>query len=234
MRGRRPPPLFAFLLSSPRQPLNVFPCCRLSSPVSLCAKDYITVSQLSQIFGMQRIDPTSSSSLPSFQLATSETTFSCHSTPPTFPSAQVCCTSSPHPFLFLSLARTLQLHILFLLPRICFMLLSLMQLLNCSLPSFPLCGLAAVSSPQSQPELHRNVMAPINLERWYQDIMAAVEPPSCPPPLPAKSFSARRHGQVNDSTLCPSPSYCLGLLNAVSSFTRRPEYQCLNRRVCNT
>lgn len=44
-------------------------------------------------------------------------------------------------------------------------------------------------------------MAPINLERWYQDIMAAVEPPSCPPPLPAKSFSARRHGQVNSCFL---------------------------------
>lgn len=79
-----------------------------------------------------------------------------------------------------------------------------MQLLNGSLPSFPVSGLAAVSSPQSQPELHRNVMAPINLERWYQDIMAAVEPPSCPPPLPAKSFSARRHGQVNSSTLSVS------------------------------
>lgn len=40
-------------------------------------------------------------------------------------------------------------------------------------------------------------MPPINLEHWYQDIMAAGEPDSCPPPLPAKSFSTRRHGQVN-------------------------------------
>lgn len=101
-----------------------------------------------------------------------------------------------------------------------------MQLLNGSLPSFPASGLAAVSTPQSQPELHRNVMAPINLERWYQDIMAAVEPPSGPPPLPAKSFSARRHGQVNSSTPCHFPSYGLGLLNAASTFTRRPEWQC--------
>lgn len=53
------------------------------------------------------------------------------------------------------------------------------------------------SSPQSQPELSRNAMSPINLERWYQDIMAAGEPQSCPPPLPAKSFSTRRQGQVN-------------------------------------
>lgn len=55
------------------------------------------------------------------------------------------------------------------------------------------------SSPQSQPELSRNAMPPINLERWYQDIMAAGEPQSCPPPLPAKSFSTRRQGQVNPS-----------------------------------
>ncbi|XP_029028586.1 pleckstrin homology-like domain family B member 1 isoform X6 [Betta splendens] len=49
---------------------------------------------------------------------------------------------------------------------------------------------------ESQPELSRNAMPPINLERWYQDIMAAGEPESCPPPLPAKSFSTRRHGQL--------------------------------------
>uniref|UniRef100_A0A3Q1ILX5 Pleckstrin homology-like domain family B member 1 n=1 Tax=Anabas testudineus TaxID=64144 RepID=A0A3Q1ILX5_ANATE len=49
---------------------------------------------------------------------------------------------------------------------------------------------------ESQPELSRNAMAPINLERWYQDIMAAGEPEACPPPLPAKSFSTRRHGQL--------------------------------------
>ncbi|XP_067347610.1 pleckstrin homology-like domain family B member 1 isoform X3 [Channa argus] len=51
-------------------------------------------------------------------------------------------------------------------------------------------------SAQSQPDLSRNAMPPINLERWYQEIMAAGEPESCPPPLPAKSFSTRRHGQL--------------------------------------
>lgn len=60
---------------------------------------------------------------------------------------------------------------------------------------FSLAG--CLSPPQSQPELSRNALPPINLERWYQDIMAAGEPQPCPPPLPAKSFSARRHGQVN-------------------------------------
>nr|XP_046266969.1 pleckstrin homology-like domain family B member 1 isoform X6 [Scatophagus argus] len=52
------------------------------------------------------------------------------------------------------------------------------------------------SMKESQPELRRNAMPPINLERWYQDIMAAGEPESCPPPLPAKSFSTRRQGQL--------------------------------------
>ncbi|KAM4545745.1 pleckstrin homology-like domain family B member 1 isoform 7-T8 [Odontesthes bonariensis] len=61
------------------------------------------------------------------------------------------------------------------------------------IPSPELCP---VRLQESQAELGRNVMPPINLERWYQDIMAAGEPQSCPPPLPAKSFSTRRHGQL--------------------------------------
>ncbi|XP_034746717.1 pleckstrin homology-like domain family B member 1 isoform X8 [Etheostoma cragini] len=108
-------------------------------PNSSMKEEYITVSQLSQIFGMQRVDPSSSPSIPSFQLASSQSTFSCHST-----------------------AR----------------------------------GPSSFLSAQSQPELSRNAMPPINLERWYQDIMAAGEPQSCPPPLPAKSFSTRRHSQL--------------------------------------
>ncbi|KAM9728151.1 pleckstrin homology-like domain family B member 1 isoform 3-T3 [Menidia menidia] len=61
------------------------------------------------------------------------------------------------------------------------------------IPSPELCP---VRLQESQAELSRNVMPPINLERWYQDIMAAGEPQSCPPPLPAKSLSTRRHGQL--------------------------------------
>ncbi|XP_027886248.1 pleckstrin homology-like domain family B member 1 isoform X7 [Xiphophorus couchianus] len=52
------------------------------------------------------------------------------------------------------------------------------------------------SMKESHAELSRNAMTPINLERWYQDIMAAGDCQSCPPPLPAKSFSSRRHGQM--------------------------------------
>ncbi|XP_037125544.1 pleckstrin homology-like domain family B member 1 isoform X11 [Syngnathus acus] len=52
--------------------------------------------------------------------------------------------------------------------------------------------------------------------RLQEDIMAAGEPPSCPPPLPAKSFSARWHGQllksksdgeVGHTASCPPVSY---------------------------
>ncbi|KAM4545744.1 pleckstrin homology-like domain family B member 1 isoform 6-T7 [Odontesthes bonariensis] len=114
-------------------------CISLTVSPALPCEEYVTVSQLSQIFGMQRVNPSSSSSTPSFQLASSESTFSCHSTA---------------------------------------------------------CGPSSFFSAQSQAELGRNVMPPINLERWYQDIMAAGEPQSCPPPLPAKSFSTRRHGQL--------------------------------------
>ncbi|MEQ2222488.1 hypothetical protein ILYODFUR_026886, partial [Ilyodon furcidens] len=107
-------------------------------PVRL-QEDYITVSQLNQIFGMQRSKPSSSTSTPSFQLASSESSFTCHSAA---------------------------------------------------------CGPSSFLSAQSHAELSRNAMPPINLERWYQDIMAAGGSQSCPPPLPAKSFSTRRHGQM--------------------------------------
>ncbi|XP_049447365.1 pleckstrin homology-like domain family B member 1 isoform X2 [Epinephelus fuscoguttatus] len=115
-------------------------CLSLTVAPSLPCEEYITVSQLSQIFGMQRVDTsTSSSSTPSFQLASSESTYSCRSA-----------AYGPSSFL----------------------------------------------SAQSQPELSRNAMPPLNLERWYQDIMAAGDHQSCPPPLPAKSFSTRRHSQL--------------------------------------
>uniref|UniRef100_A0A8C8A8G9 Pleckstrin homology-like domain, family B, member 1a n=1 Tax=Oryzias sinensis TaxID=183150 RepID=A0A8C8A8G9_9TELE len=61
--------------------------------VSRHTAEYITVSQLSQIFGMQRVIPSSSSSTPSFQLASSESSFSSRSAaygPSSFLSTQVC------------------------------------------------------------------------------------------------------------------------------------------------
>lgn len=76
---------------------------------------------------------------------------------------------------------------------------------RCCAASLSSLWLNAFPSPQSHPELSRNTMAPINLERWYQDIMAAGEPRPCPPPLPAKSFSARRHSQVNSPLFFSGP-----------------------------
>ncbi|XP_077402496.1 pleckstrin homology-like domain family B member 1 isoform X3 [Vanacampus margaritifer] len=116
--------------------LLLFPLPAFPAPSCVRVKDYITVGQLSHIIGVQRLDP-SSSSIALFQLSSSGSAFTCHSSGP-----------------------------------------------------------SSLLSAKSQPELSRNAMPPINLERWYQDIMAAGEPRSCPPPLPAKSFSARRHGQL--------------------------------------
>ncbi|XP_055004555.1 pleckstrin homology-like domain family B member 1 [Boleophthalmus pectinirostris] len=119
-------------VQAPTSPATLH-CLSLAVP----CEEYITVNQLSQIFGLQRLDHFPSTSLASFQLASSESTFTCHSNTPASSS-------------FLSV--------------------------------------------QNHHEL-----PPINLERWYQDIMAAGEPQSCPPPLPAKSFSARRHAQLQKS-----------------------------------
>lgn len=70
----------------------------LSVNVCVCVvsdvQEYITVSQLSHIFGMQRVAPSSSSSVPSFQLTSAESNFLCHSAsrgPSSRLSAQVGC-----------------------------------------------------------------------------------------------------------------------------------------------
>ncbi|XP_026854246.2 pleckstrin homology-like domain family B member 1 isoform X9 [Electrophorus electricus] len=50
---------------------------------------------------------------------------------------------------------------------------------------------------EAQAERSRPLAARLDLERWYQDIMAAGEPGhACPPPLPAKSLSTRRPAQM--------------------------------------
>ncbi|KAK1787811.1 hypothetical protein P4O66_016292 [Electrophorus voltai] len=53
------------------------------------------------------------------------------------------------------------------------------------------------SPREAQAERSRPLAARLDLERWYQDIMAAGEPGhACPPPLPAKSLSTRRPAQM--------------------------------------
>uniref|UniRef100_A0AAX7TIA6 Pleckstrin homology-like domain family B member 1 n=1 Tax=Astatotilapia calliptera TaxID=8154 RepID=A0AAX7TIA6_ASTCA len=71
----------------------------------------------------------------------------------------------------------------------------------------------------SMKEVSRNALPPLNLERWYQEIMAAGEPQPCPPPLPAKSFATRRHGQVNSLKALKQYRLCHTLLCVLSACT---------------
>ncbi|XP_022523405.2 pleckstrin homology-like domain family B member 1 isoform X10 [Astyanax mexicanus] len=58
--------------------------------------------------------------------------------------------------------------------------------------TFPKSSTTMKEAERSRPQPLR-----LDLERWYQDIMAAGEPShACPPPLPAKSFSTRRPTQM--------------------------------------
>lgn len=148
---------------------------------------------------MQRVAPSSSSSVPSFQLTSAESNFLCHSAsrgPSSRLSAQVGCVCLYY-HLPLTSFHSGQVNFDSVSPRVPLLFSLMLALLSLTVA-------ACFSSPQSQPELRRNALPPINLERWYQDIMAAGEPQSCPPPLPAKSFSSRKQVQVNSPLLFPT------------------------------
>ncbi|XP_041750465.1 pleckstrin homology-like domain family B member 1 isoform X2 [Coregonus clupeaformis] len=51
------------------------------APAALPREEYVTVSQLSQMLGMQKLGPSPAPSIQSFQLALADPAFSCHSTP---------------------------------------------------------------------------------------------------------------------------------------------------------
>ncbi|XP_045572783.1 pleckstrin homology-like domain family B member 1 isoform X5 [Salmo salar] len=51
------------------------------APAALPGEEYVTVSQLSQMLGMQKLGPSPALSIQSFQLALADPAFSCHSTP---------------------------------------------------------------------------------------------------------------------------------------------------------
>ncbi|XP_029557556.1 pleckstrin homology-like domain family B member 1 isoform X1 [Salmo trutta] len=51
------------------------------APAALPGEEYVTVSQLSQMLGMQKLGPSPALSIQSFQLALADPTFSCRSTP---------------------------------------------------------------------------------------------------------------------------------------------------------
>ncbi|XP_022523398.2 pleckstrin homology-like domain family B member 1 isoform X3 [Astyanax mexicanus] len=116
----------------------------LSLPLSFTPdaprEDYVTVSQLNQIFGMHKADPSQADPAQSFQAFVVDPSISS-------------LTSECEP-----------------------------------VQSF---------SDETQAERSRPQPLRLDLERWYQDIMAAGEPShACPPPLPAKSFSTRRPTQM--------------------------------------
>ncbi|XP_066564912.1 pleckstrin homology-like domain family B member 1 isoform X3 [Amia ocellicauda] len=123
-------------------------CLSLAVPPA-AREEYVTVSQLKEIFGMPKVEPSPTSPVPPFQSALSDSAFSCN----------------------------------------------------------PSHGSSLSLSAESRPDWSRPQIPALDLERWYQEVMAAGEaaPLSanqlCPPPLPAKSFSARRPVQVYRSKL---------------------------------
>ncbi|KPP79115.1 pleckstrin-like domain family B member 1-like [Scleropages formosus] len=68
-------------------------------------------------------------------------------------------------------------------------------------------SLAVAPAAPREPDWGRPQIPALDLERWYQEVMATGEPgplstsQPCPPPLPAKSLSARRTAQVYRSKL---------------------------------
>ncbi|XP_036436365.1 pleckstrin homology-like domain family B member 1 isoform X6 [Colossoma macropomum] len=103
-------------------------------------EEYVTVSQLNQIFGMPKADPSPTAPVQSFQAIVADPAFCSHISE---------------------------------------------------------CGPVQSPSAETQAERSRPLAPRLDLERWYQDIMAAGEPShACPPPLPAKSFSTRKPTQM--------------------------------------
>ncbi|XP_067221251.1 pleckstrin homology-like domain family B member 1 isoform X10 [Chanodichthys erythropterus] len=77
------------------------------------------------------------------------------------------------------------------------------QLANASSHGLSLALDPAVTAPRErQSDWGRPQMPALDLDRWYQEVMAAGETNQlCPPPLPAKAFSSRKPVQVYRSRL---------------------------------
>ncbi|XP_046695015.1 pleckstrin homology-like domain family B member 1 isoform X2 [Silurus meridionalis] len=100
--------------------------------------EYVTVSQLNQLFGMHMVDPSTTAPVQSFQAIVADPVLSSHMS-------------------------------------------------QCD----------AAQSLSTEAERNRPLVSRLDLERWYQDIMAIGDTShACPPPLPAKSFSTRRPMQM--------------------------------------
>lgn len=77
-------------------------------------------------------------------------------------------------------------------------------------PLFPIHPPFTRTVLQTQPAWSRPSIPRLDSERWYQEIMAAGESShACPPPLPAKCISSRKHMQVNSLNLSVFSSACI-------------------------
>ncbi|XP_062844476.1 pleckstrin homology-like domain family B member 1 isoform X3 [Trichomycterus rosablanca] len=115
-------------------PASTNPCHSLAVTPDTPCEEYVTVSQLNQIFGMPKVDPSTMTPIQSFQALGADPALSSN---------------------------------------------------------------MSQCDPAQEAERCRPLPPRLDLERWYQDIMAAGEPShACPPPLPAKSFSTRKPTQM--------------------------------------
>lgn len=71
---------------------------------------------------------------------------------------------------------------------------------------FPLFAAAPPAALQYQSEGSRPHLSKLDLEQWYQELMAGSSQ-LCPPPLPAKSLSGRRHVLQVEGLSSLSPSF---------------------------
>ncbi|XP_019902678.2 pleckstrin homology-like domain family B member 1 isoform X4 [Esox lucius] len=118
----------------------------LSLNAAIPCEEYVTVGQLTQIFGMPKVESSPTSPIWPLQSGVGDPTFSC--------------LSSPH-------------------------------------------GSSLSLSVQYPPERGRPQIPTLDLEQWYQEVMAAGESSHLflPPPLPAKSLTSRRPVQMFRSKL---------------------------------
>ncbi|XP_053086536.1 pleckstrin homology-like domain family B member 1 isoform X5 [Pangasianodon hypophthalmus] len=113
-------------------------CLSLAVTPDTPREEYVTVSQLNQLFGMHKVDHSTTAPVQSFQAIVADPVLSSH-------------TSQCDP----------------------------------------------AESLSAEAERNKPLVSRLDLERWYQDIMAVGDTShACPPPLPAKSFSTRRPMQM--------------------------------------
>lgn len=207
-----------------------------------CIKEYVTVSQLNQLFGMPKVDPSPTSSVQSFQAIVADPVHSSHTSQcgssQSLP-VEVCVISwcrCVHDCIYhssglsmwnlswinwdfeLLVLRHLFLHFQNQNTTSYFQCMSLLSFLPVSIfPLFPTYPPFTWTALQTQPAWSRLSIPRLDSERWYQEIMAAGESShACPPPLPAKCLSSRKPMQVNSLHLSFFYSACIFCLSLSS------------------